>query len=134
MFCFRYNSGFTNSTQFGNDSHNSKFNGENSATNCFMIIVLALDGLTKKHFGHYALLKNFSLSQAGVNPLALLQVPWFILHTDRDTELTTRLSLEVQKGELTHDAGARWVNYPSTDFTPVCLTPVFRQDRIILFG
>ena len=26
-----------------------------------MVTVLALDGLTKKHFGHYALLKIFSL-------------------------------------------------------------------------
>ena len=37
----------------------SKFNGENVATNCSMVTVLALDGLTKKHFGHYALLKFF---------------------------------------------------------------------------
>ena len=27
--------------------------------NCFMVAVLALDGLTKKHFGRYTLLKNF---------------------------------------------------------------------------
>ena len=53
---YRFNSSLTNSTQFGNDS---KFNGENIATNCSTVIVLALDGLTKKHFGHYALLKIF---------------------------------------------------------------------------
>ena len=57
---FRYNSSLTNSTQLGNDSNYSKFNGENIATNCFMVTVLALDGLTKKHFGQYVLLKIFS--------------------------------------------------------------------------
>ena len=46
-------------TQFGNDSNYSKFNGENIATNCSVITVHALDGLTKKHFDHYALLKIF---------------------------------------------------------------------------
>ena len=45
-------------TQFGNDSNYSKFNGKNIAANCFMVTVLASDGLTKKHFGHYALLKT----------------------------------------------------------------------------
>ena len=29
LFCFRYNFSLTNSTQFGNDSNYSKFNGEN---------------------------------------------------------------------------------------------------------
>ena len=48
----------TNSTQFGNDSNCSKFNGGNIATNCSRVKVFALDGLTKKHFGHYATLKN----------------------------------------------------------------------------
>ena len=33
LFCFRYNFSLTNSTQFGNDSNYSKFNGENIATN-----------------------------------------------------------------------------------------------------
>ena len=61
LFCFRYNSSLTNSTQFGNDSNYSKFNGENIANNYFTVTVLALDGLTKKHFDHYALLKIFSL-------------------------------------------------------------------------
>ena len=61
LFCFRYNSSLTNSTQFGNDSNYSKFNGENIATNCSRITALALDRLTKKHFGHYAHLKIFSL-------------------------------------------------------------------------
>ena len=51
----------TNSTQFGNDSNYSKFNGENVATNCSRVTVLALDCLTKKHFGHCALLKLFSV-------------------------------------------------------------------------
>ena len=37
----------------------AKFIGENIAANCFMVTVLALNGLTKKHFGHYALLKIF---------------------------------------------------------------------------
>ena len=41
-------------------TQNSIFNGENIATNCSRVTVLALDGLTQKHFGHYALLKiNF---------------------------------------------------------------------------
>ena len=61
MFCYRYNSSLTNSTQFGNDSNYSKFNEENIATNCSMVTVGALDGLTKKHFGHYALSKIFPL-------------------------------------------------------------------------
>ena len=30
-----------------------------------MAAVLALDGLTKKHFGHYAILKLFSLRSPG---------------------------------------------------------------------
>ena len=59
LFCFRYNSSLTNNTQFGNDSNNSKFNGENIATSSSRVTVFALDGLTKKHFGHYALLKIF---------------------------------------------------------------------------
>ena len=41
--------------------YHSKFNGENIATNCFMVTILDLDCFTKKHFGHYALLKIFSL-------------------------------------------------------------------------
>ena len=60
LFCFRYNSSLTNSTQFGNGSSYSKFNGENTVTNCSRVTVFALDGLTKKHFGHYALLKIIS--------------------------------------------------------------------------
>ena len=45
---------------FGNDSNYSKFIGEEDiATNCSKVTVLALDGLTKKRFGHYALLKFF---------------------------------------------------------------------------
>ena len=59
LFCFHYNSSLTNSTRFGNDSNYSKFNGENIATNCSRITVFASDGLTKKHFGHYTLLKVF---------------------------------------------------------------------------
>ena len=47
FFCFRYNSSLTNSTQFGNDSNYSKFNGENIATNCSRVTVLALDSLTR---------------------------------------------------------------------------------------
>ena len=62
LFRFHYNSSLTNSTQFRNDSNYTTFNGENIATNCFMITVLVLDGLTKKDFGHYALLKIFSLT------------------------------------------------------------------------
>ena len=50
-----------NSTQFGNDLNYSKFNGENIATNSYRVTVFALDGSTKKHFGHYAVLKIFSL-------------------------------------------------------------------------
>ena len=49
----------TNSTQFGNDSNCSKFNGKNIATNRSRVTVFALDGLTKKHFGHCAILKLF---------------------------------------------------------------------------
>ena len=45
--CFRCNSSLTNSTQFGNGSHSRKFNGENIATNCCRVTVLALDSLTK---------------------------------------------------------------------------------------
>ena len=60
-FFFRYNSSLTNSTQLSNDSTYSKFNGENIATNCSVVTALALDGLTKKQFGHYALFKIFSL-------------------------------------------------------------------------
>ena len=59
LFCFRSSSSLTNSTQFGNDSNYSKFNGENIATNCSRVTVLALDGLTNKHFGHYILLEFF---------------------------------------------------------------------------
>ena len=51
LFCFRYNFSLTNSTHFRNDSNYSKFVGQNIATNCLMVAVLALDGLTKKHFG-----------------------------------------------------------------------------------
>ena len=54
---FRYNFSLTKCTQFGNDSNCSKFNGENIATNCSMVKVPALAGLTKKRFGHYAILK-----------------------------------------------------------------------------
>ena len=46
------------SIQFGNDSNYSKFNGENIATNCSRVTVLASDGLTKG-FGYYALLEIF---------------------------------------------------------------------------
>ena len=48
LFCFS----LTNSTQFVNDSNYSNFtsNGENIATNCFVVTVLGLDSLTKKHF------------------------------------------------------------------------------------
>ena len=45
--CFRYNSSLTNSTQSGNDSNYSKFNGENITTNCSMVTVLASDSLTR---------------------------------------------------------------------------------------
>ena len=61
------NFSLTNSTQFGNDSNYSNFNGENIATNCFLVTVLGLDGLTKEHFGHYALLKIFSLRSPSAN-------------------------------------------------------------------
>ena len=61
LFSFHYNSRLTKSTQFGNDSNYGKFNGKNIATNCSMVTVLALDGLTKKCFSHYALLKIFSV-------------------------------------------------------------------------
>ena len=57
LFCFRCNSSLANSTQLGDDSNYSKFNGEKIATNCSRVTALALDGLTKKNFGHYALLK-----------------------------------------------------------------------------
>ena len=59
----------TKSTQFGNDSNYSKFNGENITTNCFIATVFPLDGLTKKHFGHYALLKIFSSDHQVQNKL-----------------------------------------------------------------
>ena len=58
----RYNFSLTNSTQFGNDSNYSEFNGENIATNCSRVTVLALDGLKERNtLAHYALLKIFSL-------------------------------------------------------------------------
>ena len=62
LSCFRYNFSLTNSIQStGIDSNYSKFNGENIATYCSVVTILALDALTKKHFGHYVLLKIFSL-------------------------------------------------------------------------
>ena len=44
-----------------------------------VVTVLALDGLTKKHFGHYALLKTFSLGSpinnaADKNNVAIIMV------------------------------------------------------------
>ena len=72
-FCFLYNSSLTNSTQFGNDSNYSKFNEGNIATNCSRVTVLALDGLTKKHFGHYAILKIFSLRSPSMSK-------WIVYH------------------------------------------------------
>ena len=57
LFCFGCNLNLTNSTQFGNDSNYRKFKGENIGTICSVVTVLALDGLTKKQFGHYAVLK-----------------------------------------------------------------------------
>ena len=51
-------------------SNYSKFNGKDIMTNCFMATVLALDGLTKEHFGHYAVLKLFpSDHQVEIVPL-----------------------------------------------------------------
>ena len=47
LFCFRYNSSLTNSTQFRNDWNYSKFNGENIPANCFVVTVIALDSLTE---------------------------------------------------------------------------------------
>ena len=54
----------TNSTQYAMTQ--ITFNGENIATNWSKVTVLALDGLTKKHFGHYALLKIFSLRSPSI--------------------------------------------------------------------
>ena len=46
--CFVFvNSSLANSTQFGNDSNYSKFNGENIAAGCSRVAVLALDSLTR---------------------------------------------------------------------------------------
>ena len=49
----------TNSTQFGNDSNYSKSNGGNISANCFMVTVLALDGLTKKTLWSLCFLEIF---------------------------------------------------------------------------
>ena len=68
LFCFRYNSGLTNS----HISSYSKFNGENIATNCSQVTIPALGGLTKKYFGHYALLKIFSLKSPSCDLRSLL--------------------------------------------------------------
>ena len=57
-FVFVATFSFANGIQFSNDSNYRKFNRENTATNCFMVTVPGLDGLTK-NFGHYALLKFF---------------------------------------------------------------------------
>ena len=53
-FVPRYNISSENSTQFGTIS-NSLYNVENTATNCSVVTVLALVGLTKKSFGHIAI-------------------------------------------------------------------------------
>ena len=102
IFCLRYNSSLTNSTQFGNNSNYSKFNGENIATNCSRVTVLALDALTKKHFGHYALLKIFSLR----SPSALSSFLKSLRNCDLDHLLSTRNS-ETQCVK----AAQLWVDY-----------------------
>ena len=58
--CFLYNSSLTNSTQFGNDSNYSKFNGENIATNCSRVTVLALNFINKETLWPLSSLENFS--------------------------------------------------------------------------
>ena len=49
----------SSSRQFRSPRSCSKFKVENIATNCSMVAVIALAGLTKKRFGHYAILKMF---------------------------------------------------------------------------
>ena len=110
--------------QFGNDSNYSKFNGEKIATNCSRVTVLASDGLTKKHFGHYALLKIFpSDHQIGIwefQRYAPIKM-WFIKQTpDYDVlKLTLILDqLQVASSDLksheqksvTKKITTRWTN------------------------
>ena len=78
LFCFRYHFSFANSTQSGNSSNYSLFSGENSATSCYVVTVLALAGLTKELVGHYAFLKIFSFrSRRGLSKLWKF-LPWFL--------------------------------------------------------
>ena len=65
---------FAHSTQFGNDSNYRYSNGENTATNCSMEIALASVGLTKKHFGHHAVLKIFPPDHQGCSLKSLAGV------------------------------------------------------------
>ena len=60
IVCFRCNFSLKNSIQFGNSSNCSLFTGENTAINGSMVTVLASVGLTKKRFGHQAILMIFS--------------------------------------------------------------------------
>ena len=67
-----------NSIQFGNSSNYSLFTGENTAINDSMVTVLASIGLTKKRFGHQAILMIFFLQ---IIKLFQAFQPNFILHT-----------------------------------------------------
>ena len=60
LFCSRCNFSLKSSIQFGNSSNYSLFTGENTAINDSMVTVLASVGLTKKRFGHQAILMIFS--------------------------------------------------------------------------
>ena len=57
-----------NSIQFGNGSNYSLkiFTGENTAINGSMVMVLASVGLTKKRFGHQAILMIFAIRCDGL--------------------------------------------------------------------
>ena len=60
IVCFRCGFSFKNSIQFGNSSNYSLFTGEDTAINGSIVLVLASVGLTKKRFGHQAVLMIFS--------------------------------------------------------------------------
>ena len=71
-------------------------------TYCSVVIVLALVGLTKKRFGHYAILKNLSLR----SPSYVSFLSWFRIYGQwscskvRQKDMRTRSTNALENGKL----------------------------------
>ena len=69
------------------------------AANCSRVTVLALDGLTEKHFGHYTLLKLFPSDHQVLLFLAKIEEAYFISLCSSEIFSTFRASYHQKRSE-----------------------------------